>query len=976
MAQTDWVSAAVIVLVVLAASLARWWSGRTLVAFADDPALPERLVSSRRHSVIVFSVALGAIVAVAPHWAVWSVPLLVVCRMIAGFSARKTLYGKTWSVWVYLWFFARLVATVFGFWILLALLPVIAAAAGSRAWMVALPLAAVLLAWNRDASRITRYVLGSGPVADAALTSRFAALAAKCAMPAPRFESVDLHGGAVANAIALASLRGSSVLFSDTLLSRLDRDEAAAICAHELAHLEHFAPRLRRLNLVNQVLIVLAAAAAIAAPIVSPLVEIAWMGVLAIALLWRARNRQRNETASDRRAVELTGDGEALVRALTKLYVVARIPRRLDPELERQATHPSLARRIRDIRKAAGAPPVILETGASFTSADGRILATFGRDHLEWREGDAATHSLNYGYLSELRVRAPRSGPAHLVAVEAGGRKWELALAQADLARAQQVLDAVDGRLPDLPRARGRSVASTRAVAAVTALIALPLAQMSLFYVAVLAAAQPGSSLVGGAALAALATAAVMLRQTGIAAMSYPSWVAVIPAAMGVLLLVFARRLQKDDMARPRPLLAAIMAVLLAFALLPLALGGLDAIRLHDSARSSTAAVVLLMALGGTLAFRQDRRHGYLALAPVVLAGAIALMGTTTFLERFASDPFLVRAEPIPMTVVGHSAAGEFSIPFFVTELRLSPSGRHVIIVPATEADDDEATTFRVGRAGGTLTPVTAHDVIFTDDDHVLVAQGEGHGITLRQANADPLSDVWQQHVPDLRDAALSYSPRTNRWRLLGRDDDRRIVRAEGVVGVAGVEKTSWAAPEGGDDAIDAIAATGDRALVSEAHFKAGWLQRSRLLWRWAWMLQPPQRELRFWSIGTAGRNDVAVSRLGTRCVDRVLGDDRLVCSVFDGSDTRFVAIDPATGQATALGALRGRMVVYHAASPGWLSGWADSTPVALRLSTREAFRAAADPLHRVTQITAAEHVAGTVSFDGTRSIVRLYAID
>ena len=105
------------------------------------------------------------------------------------------------------------------------------------------------------------------------------------------------------------------------------------------------------------------------------------------------------------------------------------------------------------------------------------------------------------------------------------------------------------------------------------------------------------------------------------------------------------------------------------------------------------------------------------------------------------------------------------------------------------------------------------------------------------------------------------------------------------------------------------------------------------------------------------------------------LGDDSLVCSVFDGSDTRFIAIHPATGQPTPVGTLRGQMIVYHAASPGWVSGWADAMPIALRLSTRQAFRAA-DPQDHITQVTAADHVAGTVSFDGTRSRVRLYAID
>lgn len=45
-------------------------------------------------------------------------------------------------------------------------------------------------------------------------------------------------------------------MFTDTLLARLEADECAAICAHEISHLEHFNPRrLRRLNLITYALI-------------------------------------------------------------------------------------------------------------------------------------------------------------------------------------------------------------------------------------------------------------------------------------------------------------------------------------------------------------------------------------------------------------------------------------------------------------------------------------------------------------------------------------------------------------------------------------------------------------------------------------------------------------------------------------------------------------------------------------------------
>ena len=193
----------------------------------------------------------------------------------------------------------------------------------------------------------------------------------------PRFERVDLQGGAVANALALPSLGTSGVLFSEPLLDRLEPDETVAICAHELAHLEYsqfFASPA--VQVVDLCLIAFGTA-------VMPLAYLAglssylfpmllWSLTLLGASLWRARDRQRNETASDLRAVELGGDAEALVRGLTRLYTMARVPRRLDAQHEQRATHPSLARRIRDIRAAAGTTSASLAASASFTGTEYR----------------------------------------------------------------------------------------------------------------------------------------------------------------------------------------------------------------------------------------------------------------------------------------------------------------------------------------------------------------------------------------------------------------------------------------------------------------------------------------------------------------------------------------------------------------------------------------------------------------------------
>src|SRR5688500_1252826 len=197
-------------------------------------------------------------------------------------------------------------------------MPMVTAAARPLDGLAAGIFALLLAAWSVRYADVFRRLVGSRPIEDPQLLSRFHELVRTSGIAMPRFERVDLRGGVVANALALPSLRGSSIIFTDTLLEKLEPAETAAICAHEIAHLEHFNPRLlRRLLAVDLALIGTGAAAVPVSSAVGlssyvvPLV-IWFCGVLA-GMIWRARDRQRNETVSDLRAVALCGNAEALV---------------------------------------------------------------------------------------------------------------------------------------------------------------------------------------------------------------------------------------------------------------------------------------------------------------------------------------------------------------------------------------------------------------------------------------------------------------------------------------------------------------------------------------------------------------------------------------------------------------------------------------------------------------------------------------
>ena len=64
--------------------------------------------------------------------------------------------------------------------------------------------------------------------------------------------------------------------------------------------------------------------------------------------------------------------------------------------------------------------------------------------------------------------------------------------------------------------------------------------------------------------------------------------------------------------------------------------------------------------------------------------------------------------------------------------------------------------------------------------------------------------------------------------------------------------------------------------------------------------------------------------------------DAGLVCSVYDGTRTHVVKIDVGSGNVEGIEFIDGHFVNDRNVARGWLTGWAASHPVAIRLSTGE----------------------------------------
>jgi len=960
------------ILVALIPGVVARWRGRGLARHLDDPALPERLLAARRGNGVALWLSIVLLLIAWPTTTAWTLPLLFIARLAASFPDRRTLYQETWSLGAYLSFHIRLTVAAFGFWILLLEAPTLIDFVGRYGWPVAVALSAVLVVWHMRYTDAFGWLLRARAIDDAHLAARFAQLVQASGVRPPRFERVDMHGGVLANAVALPSLRQSAVVFSDTLLSRLDEDEIVAIGAHELAHLEHYNPsRLRRRALVSYAFIAAVALTPVLALIVPAGVGLkyAWPGLLLVALVARARNRQQHETTSDLRAVALTGDPEALVRGLTKLHAIARLPRRWDGQFERHATHPSLARRIKAIREAAGRAPATLGEAAAFNAADGTASVIFRDDRVEWNEHALAQHAIQYAHLTELRLDVRHAGTPRLVAVDRGGRRWELPLLDADVARAQAVMDVVDVRTAN-PARPTLSPAMARFLAWSIAATAASLGQFSVVIIALFAAVQPARPLLAAAGCAALAAGGLALRD--------PAWradqatsLAIVAALLGLALIWMARASRHDTVSKPASRAVAALGICAALSWAAALSLGFNAVRLHQAAGAWPATIVFSVAFAAATAFNGGRRARLEAVSAAVAALLAVAAGSDAFLEAFSRDAFVRTAEPIRVRPLSARRLGEFTVPFGVTGLRLSPTGRTVGLASVNE----DGATFHVGPAGGPFAVFDADDAVFMDDDHVLLLERHpSTGATLREVAIGATSSVvFEHHLTDISGADLFFDARTHTWAVFGHDHDGLFVRVTGTAMNAVTDDQRWALPMPSARPVSVISVSDHDALVVETRDGGDPLAAPTRFLLFTWLLGgSPWSESHLWTIGPHGVTSLATTELFLNCITAHVDEAPAVCAAFDGARTRFFSVDTNTGL-KPVGWLSGRSYLYGPSAPDCVTGWWDNDAVMLRVSRHEALRIAHAAYRAIREVAVTETVLATVTPDTQGSTVHLY---
>jgi Zn-dependent protease with chaperone function len=914
--------------VALLPGLHRWWSGRRFRNANEDPALAERWWALRTRSTQVSFFSALVAVALSPQWVGVLLPVQWLGSAIGGFPARRAVFGESWTLGTYLFWSIRLAAGIWGFWIALAALPLVLPE--HVGW--AGPLAAVLLlAWQHWYGSLLRRSLGAGRLdpgeISPALAHGFAHVLERSTAPTPDLWRAGPPESMLANAVALPAIRKSSVLFSNALLDVLTPAEVTAILAHEMGHLEHYTRR--RLLGMSLASVALIGFATLVLPRIASasmnLLAILWPLLLIATLALRTRWRQEHETASDRRAVELCGDPEALASGLTKLYALGRVPRRWSASIEQRASHPSLARRLAAIRGLSGAPAA-LEAPVVIQGADDTTWVAIEADLVRHLSGvpqgtapeplalaASAKTALSFAYsdIRELRIAGGPSGKTVLTIAGADGRVRSMPVRREDVARVQATLDRVDHLLvPATPRdatpfvigvALSASLAAAGLVFESPTLMALGVATAIL--------PSPGATLATG--LGALVLALATVAGAPWISQSSISSPAVLALALGALFLAWRWR-PATALRRPA-LLPVILALTTAVAWLAGALLASNLLTLHRLAAACPVAIIAPVALGGAL-WRLYSRRRVLAVSSWILALAAAVVASPPFSRLVVRDPLMAQTSPFDQRTAALKRIANGSAPDHAVGLRISPDGRH-FLVGIDENDEGEPSGHLVlGAVGEAGTSIAAADGQFLDDGRLLILTTTETDATIALHLLSNLDDpVWRHSVALPMASHLLVNPRAGRWRVTGHAR-AQLTRIDGdATGTFHVD-TWHLSPS---DPRQWMVGDGPSLLGLKSKPQPRW--NRRFLLTMAWDLDIPRYPQ---SLAVMDRSDVrtiADSDQDVSCQAPVPGRS-MFCLASDGGTTRVWRFDGST--LTPIGELAGHVVTMDMTPDGDLTAW------------------------------------------------------
>ena len=900
------------------------WGWR-LSAAQGEPGLPERW-HAYSNALSKLGGAAGAAVIVNGDPFALPLAVLLVLLVAAGtFPARRRVLRESWGLGAFLGYVVRFPLVGAIFWILLAAAPVTIAALDSWQRLTAgLAFGLVLGIWTLGFGTFARRLTGAREVDGPAIAARFQELVSRSQVlaggPRPELLHAGPRGGTWAAHLGMPLRRRPFVLVGDVLLEKLTLDELAALVAHNLALLEH---RRRRgtwgRDLRNWLLILGAVGcvplvAALAPGWLTP-VPLVWLMLIMVAATREEASNHQLVPRLDRRAVELCGDPEALVRALTRVQTLSNMPRRWDGEFDKITSHPSLTSRIHAIRQLAGFHPLALDEEVVLESKEGGRYAILGPEQVWFLDGvpagdldpaalrQRAASSCAYAYrtLSALHLRVNVAGGLILCAVPSEGKEVRLPLARDSVDRAQQALDRLDGRMA--PKVAGRTPLVLMAVFGAVLLhmaCSTPAAPGLLFVPAVLVfIRREVAPIIGAATVAILAGLLALVRPIEADERVFVLGAAALALLGGGLLAFVGRRLGR----LPSPNLwkgyRETVILFGACAAAGIAVAIIAAIRVgRELDGTQTSGPLMAVGLAVVIWARYRATRGARAVCLVLVLGALApaVVGSDLVRPGFDRRHFPRtawqadwRPAPPPARTLAVSAG--------LRGFQLSPAGQRFFATKSVDPGDRDEEPFVVGDPTGRTRPLRAQALAFIDEERLLVFRKNGRGLLVEEVGADFAPADWQALVP----VAWLHGPRLvtdgTRFRLTGRATIG-FVAFDGEIGSSQLRATHARLP-----ARDAVPVNWIRSGKSDAalSMRVNYASLRSLL------LHDARRT--FLELDLPGGPPIRLleAAADVACPDVPLSARDFLCVASVGQQSWIWVINPPAGQVNALLRLPGR---------------------------------------------------------------------
>lgn len=652
------------------------------------------------------------------------------------------------------------------------------------------------------------------------------------------------------NAVALPSLKGPRIVMSAPLLKRLSLPEATAIFAHELAHIEDFSENwLRNSRLIDSLALLFGC---IVLPSISllngnsePWMSWVWFGTVIAVYVSKAKGMQKREVFADTRGLELFPHLDDFISGLSKVYVTAKIPRRVQIEVDQSASHPSLARRIQELNTHA--EKIGLTESRPSQQKELEALpdeeATFRNKHFfqssesenefvvleqnrvvwltinesadingiavteDWLRSNAKTEqSSSYSALLELRL-LHKGKKTFLRTLEAPRILRQFPLKEEDIPKVTHILDTVDTKISPLKNINSQQHSTIRLAllgSAFALFFAMTQGVVSLgaaaFFLTgtIIAVAKPTRSWIGatGGATGVFAISR-LFAQDDKTWWSQSSWILLgAVAALGVFHWFQAVRRTKEndttslDEGNSGKTAGLILAVG-CLCLIPLFLslrGGDSLTKLSMMSLHAHVAFLPFLCAGCALLVASKFASRIIGTLLLLIGLAPLFLGSSFFRYEIASEPLIEHGAPeIPWKNAEVEEIDHVRLTGDHWGLQLSPDGKWF----TTQTEDH---TFSIHNWNGDEIQLEAQALSWTEDSRCLALIKQSNKLQLVSFTPDTVNDKARHFELDLQDIDQHFELwfRGDQWQILSGKDTASTTFFEGYFSSDAVQKQNW----------------------------------------------------------------------------------------------------------------------------------------------------------------------------------------